>query len=91
MMKMLPFNIKVLYWLNFADVKVRHEGSCKNDLSDEEIVQKEEDPCQELQSVVTSQNGADKPLFCASDGMSYYSSKKYACAVKTNGDWFHCE
>ncbi|XP_023717614.1 serine protease inhibitor dipetalogastin isoform X3 [Cryptotermes secundus] len=71
------------------DVKVRHEGSCEKDLMDEEIVEYEEDPCKEQKSVGPADNMTEKLLFCASDGRSYYSSKQYACAVKTNSDWFH--
>lgn len=72
-------------------MKVRHEGSCEKDLMDEGIVEYEEDPCKEQQSVGPADNMTEKLLFCASDGRSYYSSNQYACAVKTNSDWFHCE
>ncbi|XP_021937387.1 serine protease inhibitor dipetalogastin-like isoform X1 [Zootermopsis nevadensis] len=71
-----------------GDVKVRHEGNCRKDLEEEEVVQKQYDPCQEKQNAIASLNRTDQPLFCASDGISYYSSKNYACAVKTNGGWF---
>ncbi|XP_021937390.1 ovoinhibitor-like isoform X3 [Zootermopsis nevadensis] len=70
------------------NVKVRHEGNCRKDLEEEEVVQKQYDPCQEKQNAIASLNRTDQPLFCASDGISYYSSKNYACAVKTNGGWF---
>jgi hypothetical protein len=87
----MPFKSKVLYWLDVSGVKVRYKGSCESDLVGKERAEQEEDPCQDLQSAITSQNGTGKPLFCASDGISYFSSTKYACAVKANGDWFHCE
>jgi hypothetical protein len=74
-----------------ADVKVRHEGSCKKDTVDEEVTEHEEDPCKEKKSVGRSHNTTDSLLFCASDGKSYPSLTQYACAVKTNSDWFHCE
>jgi hypothetical protein len=51
----------------------------------------EEDPCKEQQNGGPAQNMTEKLLFCASDGRSYYSLKQYACAVRTNSDWFHCE
>jgi predicted transcriptional regulator len=74
-----------------ADVKIRHEGSCEKDIMDEEKMEDEEDPCKEQQNVGPAQNVTEKLLFCASDGRSYYSLKQYACAVRTNSDWFQCE
>jgi len=80
-----------LYWLHVTDITVRHEGVCKNEAEDEETIIYDEDPCQEQKTVSKPHSETKKPLFCASDGKSYYSSKHYACAVRTNGDWFHCE
>jgi hypothetical protein len=75
-----------------ADVKIRLEGNCKTELVDEEVLEYEEDdPCKEQRSVGPSHKETNKPLFCSSDGKSYYSTKEYACAVKTNNDWFHCK
>jgi hypothetical protein len=74
-----------------ADVNIRLQGNCEKDSVVGDIVEYEEDPCKEQLSVVQLHKESNKPLFCASDGRSYYSSKEYACAVKKNNDWFHCK
>jgi hypothetical protein len=75
----------------FAEVYIRLQGNCEKDSVVEDILEYEEDPCKEQQSVGQPHRETNKPLFCASDGRSYYSPKEYACAVKKNNDWFHCK
>ncbi|XP_069688199.1 serine protease inhibitor dipetalogastin-like [Periplaneta americana] len=67
-----------------SDIEVEHEGACDDNLVGKETPDYEEDPCQQI-----SNSAQKKPLFCASDGRSYYSAQEYACAVKANSDWFH--
>nr|CAD7447294.1 unnamed protein product [Timema bartmani] len=65
------------------DVDVIHAGSCETD--------QEKNPIKEDCDKITSKMALiDEPLFCASDGRSYYSTRHYNCAVNKNSDWFNC-
>ncbi|XP_049771040.1 serine protease inhibitor dipetalogastin-like [Schistocerca cancellata] len=66
---------ELIPWL----VEMLHEGAC------ERPVERGEDPCEaadRLPAVI------DRPLFCASDGRTYYNAKAYSCAVHLRGTWF---
>ncbi|CAG2059834.1 unnamed protein product, partial [Timema podura] len=63
------------------DVDIIHAGSCDTD--------QEKTPIKEDCDKITSKMALiDEPLFCASDGRSYYSTRHYNCAVNKNSDWF---
>ncbi|XP_068081849.1 serine protease inhibitor dipetalogastin-like [Anabrus simplex] len=65
------------------DVKIDHAGVCAKDIP--EGAGEPEDPCTEASAMTPI---IDRPLFCASDGKTYYNAKQYACAVQRDGDWF---
>nr|CAD7432137.1 unnamed protein product [Timema monikensis] len=65
-----------------ADVDIIHAGSCGTDQKKNQI----KEDCDKITSQMAL---IHEPLFCASDGRSYYSTRHYNCAVNKNSDWFN--
>ncbi|GLH13836.1 Serine protease inhibitor dipetalogastin, partial [Gryllus bimaculatus] len=67
-------------------VTVERAGECEASEGQSRAPEGEdEDACQRA---AAEPRVIDRPLFCASDGRTYYNHRHYACAVQRDGDWF---